>query len=116
MAEPNLVQPASIQLKQIASTVGTSVVTLLTCAANKVVKVSTLMVANVTATSASFTLRVNDGTATHAMYSGCTVAAGDSKDAVNRDRPLYVTEGGSLQVVAGTTGSITVVGSYEIIQ
>lgn len=116
MADPNIVQPSSILLKQFATTAGTSAITLLTCATGNVAKVSTLFVSNVTATAATFTLRVSDGTATHAMYSSVSVQSGDSKLAVTRDYPLYVPEGGSLQVIAGSTGSINVVGSYELIQ
>ncbi len=115
MASPNIIQPTSITLKQIAKTVGTSAVTLLTCDAGKSVKVSTLLCSNVTATAASFTLRISDGTATHAMYSTFVVGANDSKLAVSRDYPVYLEEGSSLQAIAGATGSINIVGAYELI-
>lgn len=113
MAAPNIVSPTTVTLKSVNTTVGTSVVTLVTCASNKAVKVSSLMAANVTATSASVSVRFNDGTSTHAICSTIVVPANASLLCVTRDNPVYLEEGKSIQAVAGATGAIHVVASYE---
>jgi hypothetical protein len=60
MAAPNIVSPTTITLKQLSTTVGTAAITLVTCAADRAVKLSTLYAANVDGTSAGdITIRVS---------------------------------------------------------
>jgi len=114
MAAPNIVSPTSITLKQISSTVGTSAVTLVTCATDKAVKVSTLLAANVQGTNAGdITIRVSDGTATHAVCSTVSVPADASVIVVDRNSPVFLEEGDSVEAIASATGTIEIVGSFE---
>lgn len=113
MAAPNIVSPTTVTLKAVNTTVGTSAITIVTCGSNKAVKLSSLMAANVTATNAAVTLRFNDGTSTHAICSSVVVPANASLLVVTRDNPVYLEEGKSVQAVAGATGAIHVVASYE---
>ena len=114
MAAPNIVSPTTITLKSLRSTVGTSAVTLVTCASDKAVKVSTLYAANVQGSNAGdITIRVSDGTATHAVCSTVSVPADASVIVVDRNAPLYLEEGDSVEAIASATGTIEIVGSFE---
>jgi hypothetical protein len=114
MAAPNIVSPTTITLKQLSTTVGTAAITLVTCAADRAVKLSTLYAANVDGTSAGdITIRVSDGTATHAVCSTVSVPADASVVVVDRNSPVYLEEGDSIEAVASAAATIEIVGSYE---
>jgi hypothetical protein len=85
-----------------------------TCASDKAVKVSTLYAANVQGSNAGdITIRVSDGTATHAVCSTVSVPADASVIVVDRNAPLYLEEGDSVEAIASATGTIEIVGSFE---
>ena len=114
MAAPNIVSPTTITLRQLSTTVGTAALTLVTCAADKAIKLSTLYAANVDGTSAGdITIRVSDGTATHAVCSTVSVPADASVVVVDRNSPVYLEEGDSIEAVASAANAIQIVGSYE---
>jgi hypothetical protein len=114
MAAPNIVSPTTINLKSIRSTVGTSAVTLVTCASDKAVKISTLYAANIDGSNAAdVSARVNVSGTTHAVCSTVSVPADASLLIVDRNSPVYLEEGQSLEVLASSTGTLHVVGSYE---
>jgi hypothetical protein len=114
MAAPNIVSPTSITLKQLSTTVGTAAITLVTCATDRAVKVSTLYAANVQGSNAGdITIRVSDGTATHAVCSTVSVPADASVIVVDRNSPVYLEEGDSVEAIASATGTIEIVGSFE---
>jgi hypothetical protein len=114
MAAPNIVSPTTITLKSLRSTVGTSAVTLVTCAADKAVKVSTLYAANIDGDNAAdVSARVDVSGTTHAICSTVSVPADASLVIVDRNSPVYLEEGQSLQVIASAAGAIHIVGSYE---
>ena len=114
MAAPNIKSPKSITLRQLSTTVGTAAITLVTCAADRAVKLSTLYAANVAGTSAGdITIRVSDGTATHAVCSTVSVPADASVVVVDRNSPVYLEEGDSIEALASATATIQIVGSYE---
>jgi len=114
MTAPNVNAPGSITLKQFSSTVGTAAITLVTCATDKAVKVSTLYAANVQGSNAGdITIRVSDGTATHAVCSTVSVPADASLIVVDRNSPVYLEEGDRIEAIASATGTIQIVGSFE---
>lgn len=114
MTAPNIVSPTTITLRQLSSTVGTAAITLVTCATDRAIKLSTLFAANVQGTNAGdITIRVSDGTSTHAVCSTVSVPADASVLVVDRNSPLYLEEGDSVEAVASATGTIQIVGSYE---
>lgn len=114
MAAPNIVSPTSITLKQLSTTVGTAALTLVTCATDRALKLSTLYAANVDGTNAGeITIRVSDGTATHAVCSTVSVPADASLVVVDRNSPVYLEEGDSIEAIASAAATIEVVGSYE---
>ena len=117
MAAPNIKSPTSITLKSLGTTVGTSAVTLVTCASDKAVKVSTLYATNVddsySAAAKTVTCRINASGVTHAIAMRASINADATLVVVDRDAPVYLEEGQSLEAIAYTTGTIHVVGSYE---
>lgn len=114
MAAPNIVSPTTITLKNVASTVGTSAITLVTCPTDKALKVSTLYAANKQGTNAAdATVNLVSGGETVAICSTVSVPADASLVVVDRNSPVYLEEGDALTVVASATGAIEIVASYE---
>ncbi len=114
MAAPNIVSPTTITLKSVRSTVGTSAVTLVTCATDKAVKVSTLYAANIDGSNAAdVSARVSVSGTTHAICSTVSVPADASLVIVDRNTPVYLEEGQSLEVLASAANALHIVGSYE---
>lgn len=114
MAAPNIVSPTTITLKQFSTTVGTAAITLVTCATDRAIKLGTLYAANVQGSSpGDITIRVSDGTATHAVCSTVSVPADASVIVVDRNSPIYLEEGDKVEAFASATGTIEIVGSYE---
>lgn len=110
----NLTSPTTVELKNLAVTVGTSAAAFVTCPASAVLKIDSVVAANVDgANAADYSLRVSDGTATHAVCSTVTVPADASLVVVDRAFPVYLPEGWSLEHLASADGDIHVTGSYE---
>lgn len=114
MAAPNIVSPTSIVLKNASASVGTSPSSVLTCDANKAVKVSTVTFANTHGTNAAdATLNLVSGGATIAICSTVSVPADATLVAVDRNSPVYLEEGDSLTASASAAGALQIVVSYE---
>ena len=114
MTAPNVNAPNSITLKSLRSTVGTSAVTLVTCATDRAVKVSTLYAANIDGSVAvDVSARVNVSGTTHAVCSTVSVPADASLVIVDRNTPVYLEEGQALEVLASAADALHIVGSYE---
>lgn len=114
MTAPNIVSPTTITLKNVASTVGTSAVTIVTCPTDRALKVSTLYAANKQGTNAAdATVNLVTGGATVAICSTVSVPADATLVVVDRNSPVYLEEGDSLTATASATGAIEIVASYE---
>lgn len=114
MTAPNIVSPTTITLKNVASTVGTSAVTIVTCATDRALKVSTLTFANKDGTNAADgTLNLVSGGATVAICSTVSVPADATLVVVDRNSPVYLEEGDSLTASASAENAIEIVASYE---
>ena len=114
MPAPNIVSPTTITLKSIRSTVGTAAITLVTCASDRALKISTLYAANIHGSNAAdVSARIDVSGTTHAICSTVSVPADASLVIVDRNTPVYLEEGQSLQVTASATGVLHIVGSYE---
>lgn len=114
MAAPNIVSPTTITLKNVASTVGTSAVTIVTCATDRALKVSTLTFANKDGTNAADgTLNLVSGGTTVAICSTVSVPADATLVVVDRNSPVYLEEGDSLTASASAESAIEIVASYE---
>lgn len=113
MAAPNIVSPTTITLKSVGTTVGTAAVTILTCPSNKALKVSTVYAANVQGTNAvDVSCRLSVSGTTHAIASTISVPADATLIVVDRNAPVYLEEGNSLEALA-STAALHIVASYE---
>lgn len=114
MTAPNIVSPTTITLKNAASTVGTSAITIVTCPSDRAIKVSTLYAANKNGTNAAdATVNLVTSGATVAICSTVSVPADASLVVVDRNSPIYLEEGDSLTAAASAAGTIEIVASYE---
>lgn len=95
----------------VAANVGTASVTLVTAAANEVVKVNTLKACNVAASSREITVAVYDGTTSYRVAKSESVGTAASLDVISKT--LYIEEGFSVVVSANSASSFDVVCSYE---
>jgi hypothetical protein len=121
MTAPNIVNVSTITGKtdQVALS-GTSATVLLSNAASsgKVVKVNTIIVANVDATNACdvtvdlHSAAAGGGTA-FSIVSTASVAADSSLVALDKSTAIYLEEDMSITVTAGTANDLEVIVSYE---
>jgi hypothetical protein len=121
MTAPNIVNVSTITGKtdQIALS-GTSATVLLSNAASsgKVVKVNTIIVANVDATAACdvtvdlHSAAAGGGTA-FSIVSTASVASDSSLVALDKSTAIYLEEDMSITVTAGTANDLEVIVSYE---
>jgi len=117
MAAPNLVNVSSIYGKTMGAALGTDVNTsLLTCAADKVLKINSIIVANVDGTnSADVTVYFYDSTATARYQIASTVAvpADSTLVVIGKDSPIYLEESDEIEAGASATGDLQMIISYE---
>jgi len=114
MTAPNIVSPTSIVLRQASTTVGTAAITVVTCATDRAIKLSTLVASNVHGSSTGeVTIQVTNGAATHAVCSTVSVPADASLIVIDSNSPLYLEEGGRVLAFASASATIQIVCSYE---
>ena len=117
MAAPNIVNVTSIYGKTIGANLGTTVTTdILTCPANKVLKINSIIVANVDGTNnADATVYFYDSSATtrYQLANTITVPADATLVVVGKDSPIYLEESDQIEGGASATGDLTMIISYE---
>ena len=117
MAAPNLVNVSSIYGKTMGQNLDTTVTTdILTCAADKVLKINSIIVSNVDGTnSADLTCYFFDsGTSTRYQIANTVAVPADSTLVViGKDSPIYLEESDQIEAGASVTGDLTMIISYE---
>lgn len=115
MSAPNIVNVATITGKSSLLAVPITAVAFITNAADSgvVLKVNTLYVSNISASAVTLTADVYRGTTAYRFAYQIVVPAGVTLDALSK--PLYLEEGMTLRLTAGTVSALEAVGSYEII-
>lgn len=117
MAAPNIVNVTSIYGKTMGAALGTNVnTTLLTCASDKVLKINSIIVANVDGTSsADVTVKFYDSSATTSYTLGATVTvpADSTLILLGKDAPIYLEEGDEIRGGASASGDLEITISYE---
>lgn len=114
MAAPNIVNVTAIYGRTAVMAVTTTPTALITNAANsnQVLKVDTLMIANVNGTSnASVTVDIFRSSVAYDITYLMTVPAGATIDALSKY--VYLEEGDSLRLTASANSFIEAVASYE---
>jgi hypothetical protein len=117
MANPNLISATSIVGETITVPLTTTLTSaLLSGQANKVLKVNTIIVANIDGiNAASFNLYIDDGTNVRAFAYLITVPAGSSVVIIDRNSGFYLTESQILEGGASVNSDLVATISYEVI-
>ena len=119
MAAPNLVNVTSILGKTIGATLSTGSNTdILTCGSDKVLKINSIIVANIDGTSsADVTVSFYDSSATARYKIASTVAvpADSTLVVIGKDSPIYLEENDQLEARADVASDAELVVSYEIL-
>jgi hypothetical protein len=116
MANPNLVAVTSIYGKSIQGALGTTVTTdLLTCASNKLLKVNTIIIANIDGTNAATVTMgiIKSGGSVVLFASTISVPADATLVLIDKNSSFYLQEGDILEGGAGAASDLTYTISYE---
>lgn len=117
MAAPNIVNVTSIYGKTMGAALGTTTTTdILTCAADKVLKINSIIVANVDGTNnADVTVYFYDSSAVtrYALAYTVTVPADSTLVVMGKDSPIYLEESDQIEAGASAVGDLEIVISYE---
>ena len=117
MAAPNIVNVTSIYGKTMGAALGTSANTdILTCPSNKVLKINSIIVANVDGTNgADVTVSFYDDSsaARYKLASTITVPPDATLVVLGKDSPIYLEESDQIEASASATSDLEIVISYE---
>ena len=115
MANPNIVNVTSIYGKTIGVALDTTLSTqLLACASNKLIKINSIIVANIDGTSsADATISFYDGSSTWHLASTVAVPADSTLIVLGKDAPIYLEESDQLRGGASANSDLTCIISYE---
>ena len=115
MANPNIVNVTSIYGKTIGVALDTTTSTqLLACASNKLIKINSIIVANIDGTnSAAATISFYDGSSTWHLASTVAVPADSTLIVLGKDAPIYLEESDQLRGGASANSDLTCIISYE---
>ena len=116
MAAPNVVNVTSIYGKTTGSPLGTNSGDILTCPTDKLLKINSIIVANVDGTSVAdvTVLFYNaDNTTGYHLAKTVSVPADSTLIVLGKDAPIYLEEGDKIQALASAAGDLEIVISYE---
>ena len=117
MAAPNVVNVTSIYGKTTGLALTSSSQDVLTCAADKLLKVNSIIVANVDGTNGDeVTVKWYnaDNTTAFSLASTVTVPADSTLVVLGKDAPIYLEEGDKIQANgAAASGDLEIIVSYE---
>tara|TARA_S200002703_G_scaffold67464_1_gene58667 strand:+ start:389 stop:757 length:369 start_codon:yes stop_codon:yes gene_type:complete len=117
MAAPNLVNVTSIYGKTVGAALSTTTTTdILTCAANKLLKINSIIVSNIDGTNdASATVYFYDSSATtrYALAFTIVVPADTTLVVIGKDSPIYLEESDQIEAGANAASDLQIVISYE---
>ena len=126
MAQPNIVNVASIYGQSVGATLTTSFVAFITVTAEYVVKVNLIQVANIDGTSAATCdvklvkvdqdpIGITDYTIDDVIYLAKTVNVPADDVLVVSDKPFYMMAGDALSALASANGDLDILISFEAI-
>ena len=117
MAAPNIVNVTSIYGKTLGTALGTNTdAAHLTCAAEKVLKVNSIIVANVDGSnSAEVTVKFYDSSAAVSYRLALTIAvpADSTLVVLGKDAPIYLEESDQIRAGASAASDLEMIISYE---
>ena len=122
MANPNLVNVTSIHGKVdghalTTDAIGNANCSVITCAADKLIKINSIIVANVDGTdSVNIDVAVNlSGDARFYLAKTVAVPADSTLVVIGKDSPIYLEENDDLEARASAASDAELVVSYEIL-
>ena len=117
MAAPNIVNVTSIYGKTMGAALSTTVSTsILTCPANKVLKINSIIVANVDGSNAAdATVQFYDSsaTATYRLANTISVPADSTLVVISKDTAIYLEESDEIRAGASAASDLDIIISYE---
>ena len=116
MAAPNVVNVTSITGKTQGSALTTSNADQIVCATDKLVKVNSIIVANVDGSAnADVDVIFYDSSATTSIHlaKAVTVPSKSTLVVLGKDAPIYLEEGDKIQAKASAAGDLEIVLSFE---
>jgi hypothetical protein len=117
MAAPNVVNVSSIYGKTTGLALTSSSQDILTCATDKLLKVNSIIVANVDGSNADdVTVKWYnaDNTTAFSLASTVTVPSDSTLVVLGKDAPIYLEEGDKIQALgAAASGDLEIIVSYE---
>jgi hypothetical protein len=116
MAAPNIVNVTSIIGKTAVQQVSTSVTQLMSnsISSNKVFKVNTLIISNVTeSTVANITVEFNRSAVAYDIAKTVSIPANSTLVLLNKESSIYLEEGDSISLQASANNSLEAICSYE---
>ena len=117
MANPNIVNVTSIYGETaLDADVNNSAATLITVASDKVVKVNSLIIANIDGTnSANISVDIYRSSVAYYITKDVPVPGGSTLAVISKDTSIYLQENDALRVTASATGDLSAVCSYEVL-
>jgi len=116
MAAPNLVNVATITGQTAAAALTTSNAAIVTCAAEHVNKINSIIVANKDGTNAAtVTVYFYDSSATtrYEIASTVNVPADTTLVVLGKDSSIYLEEGDKIEGLASAAGDLNIIVSFE---
>ena len=115
MANPNIVGVTSIYAKlALDADVAASAVTFLSGVSNKVLKINSLVIANIDGTNAaSIDVWITRSSADYYLAKTISVPADATLVVIDKNVGLYITEDDVLKIQASAAGDLSAVCSYE---
>lgn len=117
MAAPNIVNVTTITGKTAVQVVGTTAADIVSNAAGSgtVVKINNLSIANISAAAATITASVYRSTVEYKIAHQISVPINATFVAIDKPTAIYLEEGDTLRLTAGTATALHAVCSYEVI-
>jgi hypothetical protein len=116
MANPNIVNVTSIFGKTVQAALDTTLTTeILLCASNKVLKINTILIANIDGSNAAdaSVFITKSGGSPIAIASTIAVPADATLSVIDKTNSFYLEEGDNIEAGASANGDLTITISYE---
>jgi hypothetical protein len=117
MAAPNIVNVTSIYGKTVGAALGVTLTTnILTCPSDKVLKINSIIIANVDGTNnadASVTFYDSSAAVGYRLASTVLVPADSTLVVLGKDSPIYLEESDEIRAGASASGDLEIIISYE---
>ena len=114
MANPNIVNVATINGKTDTFALTTTSANLVTATANTVFKINSIMIANIDGTNAAdVSIKFFDGSNTRSIASTISVPADASLSLIDKNSGFYLEESDNIEAGASANSDLTITISYE---